>query len=326
MKFLMFGLTGGTLLTLTSTAPVSASPAVNDPHTGQELVVARSAAQQDDISGWVDFDVNDFARLHDRLLPEDINPDNHHDFNNNHYHHNDEDGQQVNFVANHHYSMHFFLQDHVFDLQVEQGYHPLHDFEQDHNPKYDVDQDHLDKAHNPVHHIDLEVEGHDTLHYVEQDHIDQVEDYHALHDLDLVHPSATGHDLEEEHETLHDLDLDDDLVRPSSGLDIDQVLEQVQYLHLSSDLVDQDLAYGVLPNGDLVFRHQVGHSLDRLDLVRPTNSTTIDQHHHALPHHPLDVDGLDKHHLDHPHHPDTQPQQVYSRQPDCYWSCWTGQH
>ncbi|KAK6443573.1 hypothetical protein LTR95_000400 [Oleoguttula sp. CCFEE 5521] len=103
--------------------------------------------------------------------------------------------------------MHFFLQDHVFDLQVEQGYHPLHDFEQDHNPMYDVDQDHLDKAHNPVHHIDLEVEGHDTLHYVEQDHIDQVEDYHALHDLDLVHPSATGHDLEEEHETLHDLDL-----------------------------------------------------------------------------------------------------------------------
>ncbi|KAK6443572.1 hypothetical protein LTR95_000399 [Oleoguttula sp. CCFEE 5521] len=58
MKSLMFALTGGTLLTLTSTAPVSASPAVNDPHTGQELVVARSAAHQDDISGWVDFDVN----------------------------------------------------------------------------------------------------------------------------------------------------------------------------------------------------------------------------------------------------------------------------
>nr|OQO18463.1 hypothetical protein B0A51_14177 [Rachicladosporium sp. CCFEE 5018] len=58
MKSLMFALTGGTLLTLMSTAPVSASPTANDPQAGQELVAARSAAQQDDISGWVDFDVN----------------------------------------------------------------------------------------------------------------------------------------------------------------------------------------------------------------------------------------------------------------------------
>nr|OQO18462.1 hypothetical protein B0A51_14176 [Rachicladosporium sp. CCFEE 5018] len=235
---------------------------------------------------------------------------------------------------------------------------------------YHLDQDHLDEAYNPVHHIDLDVEDHNSVHHVKQDHVDQVEDHHALHDLDLVRPSSTGHNFEEEHDTLHDLEQvfhhlldldlvrpssghdlkqeqdhdtmhnieqgfhpehDDDLVRASSGLHIDQVLEQVQHLHLSSDLVDQDLAYGVLPNRDVHFHHQVGHSLDDLEVhdlvqLRHSSTATTDEHHHPLPHFPLDVDGLDKHHLDYPRHdpfrhPVTQPQQVHSRQPHRHRSC-----
>ncbi|OQN98914.1 hypothetical protein B0A48_15260 [Cryoendolithus antarcticus] len=135
MKSLMFALTGGTLLTLMSTAPVSASPTANDPQAGQGLVAARSATQQDDISGLR----IGFARLHDRSLPEDVHQDKHHDFHNHLNHDDNEDGQQVNFVAIHRFSMYLLLQDHVFDLQVEQGYHPLHDFEQDHDTMYHLD-------------------------------------------------------------------------------------------------------------------------------------------------------------------------------------------